>query len=223
MRTIQIRNVESKIKIDSFTIFNLIIENTTFLRNLVLDLSNDAESFEYLGENKTTFANDSYFIFNLFDVTLDSKKADSTLQKELSSRITYEQKEKFESLKLLVYDYINSITYDYPIPVSYNDDFPLSTLLKSINVTPEITSSSIVEEVIQNIKILSYLLKKDIFVIFNLKDFFSNEELVIFFKAMEQLEIKILLISSHSSLRLENEQQIIIDKDLCELHIPKEI
>ena len=88
MRTIQIRNVEAKIKIDSFTIFNLIIENTTFLRNIVSDLSNDAESFEYLGENKTTFTNDSYFIFNLFDVALDSKKADSTLQKELSSRIT---------------------------------------------------------------------------------------------------------------------------------------
>lgn len=223
MRTIQIRNVDAKIKIDSFTIFNLIIENTTFLRNLVLDLSNDAESFEYLGENKTTFTNDSYFIFNLFDVALDSKKADSTLQKELSSRITYEQKEKFESLKLLIYDYINSITYDYPIPVSYNDDFPLSTLLKSISVTPEITSSSIIEEVIQNIKILSYLLKKDIFVIFNLKDFFSAEELTIFFKAMEQLEIKILLISSHTSPRLENEQQIIIDKDLCELHIPEEL
>ena len=65
MRTIQIRNVEAKIKIDSFTIFNLIIENTTFLRNIVSDLSNDAESFEYLGENKTTFTNDSYFIFNL--------------------------------------------------------------------------------------------------------------------------------------------------------------
>jgi CRISPR type II-A-associated protein Csn2 len=151
--------------------------------------------------------------------SLDSKKADSLLQKEISSRITYDQKEEYESLMNLVYDYINSISYDYPIPVTFNDDLPLQTLLKTMGLTPELTEVTDINKLIQNIKVLSYLLKKDIFVFFNLKDFFSEDEILIFLKSMTQLEVKILIISSHSSPKLQDERQIIIDKDLCELHI----
>lgn len=219
MRTIQIKQIEQNIPMDSPFFYNLIIENSRLLRDFLFDLSEECSFFNYIGEQKTTFHDDAYFVENPLYASLDSKKADSLLQKEISSRITYDQKEEYESLMNLVYDYINSISYDYPIPVTFNDDLPLQTLLKTMGLTPELTEVTDINKLIQNIKILSYLLKKDIFVFFNLKDFFSEGELLVFLKAMAQLEVKILIISSHSSPKLKDERQIIIDKDLCELHI----
>lgn len=217
MRTLIIKNIEHKIPITSMEIYNIIIENPIFLRNIIMDLRNDAEYFTYCDEQKNSFQADSLLILNPFDTSFDIKKAEALLQKEISARITYSQKEEYESLKNLIFNYINSITYDYPIPLSFHDDLPLSTLLKSLNLSPSLNEASDIGVLIQNVKALSYLLKKDIFIFFNLKDFYSESEIMDFLMEMSHLEIKILLLSSHQSNRFKIEHQILIDDDLCEL------
>ncbi|MFA6861424.1 MAG: type II-A CRISPR-associated protein Csn2 [Bacilli bacterium] len=225
MKVIKYKDIDQDICLSKTEFFNLVIESPIFYRQYLQGLKNQLDNkdpflLEYENDKEIELSSDAFLVSNPLEITIDEKKMNTAIQKEIAGKITISQKEDFEKLQKEINDYIESISLDYPLPVSFDMDFSLLTLLKSISLQTSDDFPNFLEYLINQIKKISFVLKYKTFFIVNLHDYLSNEEMISFIKEMDSLEIGCVLLSSHLPLsKLPNEYIIRIDNDLAELHI----
>lgn len=225
MITLANKNIEKKMSLSSVKFYNLIFESPIEFRKTITalkeQLDGDEEFFlAYTEKEDIKLSKYGYIIETPLNIQLDEKKTNLNIQKDIGTNIKSEEKEKFELLKQTINEYISEITYDYNLPVSMDDDINLTSFLKAMSLSYQDNSESFIERFINKIKLISFIFGYKIFFFINLHDYFSNDEMEIIFLQLDLLEISYILISSHApKQKISKEFLIIIDEDLCELHI----
>lgn len=206
-------------------LFNvLVIENQKFFRNFVFQLERqirDDEEFLIFSDNLKALALSKFgvIITDMFDLPFDEKKAITLIYKDLEKRMNEDLMIGLNKVNSIIGDYLSDITYDYFLPLTFNDEIPLSGLLKLAEVRPEYDTLNYLDALIKRIKMISILLKKNVFFLVNLHDLLDEEEMKAFYHEMTLLHIDIIIIDAHEpKTKLKDyEKIIIIDKDLCEI------
>lgn len=215
--------LENSLEIKSKTINTLVLEDThyfsLFLKELIEATEIESDEFELIEDYKTVdITKYVEIIFDIFNLEANSanilKKMYSELEEDLNTQEVYTKKVELESI-------IANITDE----LIYRSRFSLKAgeinyqnLFKAIEIEFDYEKNSVLERLIEYIKVTSELLKTKLYIIVNLDSFLSEEELVELEKFLLYNDIKVLALQN--AIRREvipSENLRIVDKDLCEI------
>lgn len=225
MKSLKHKYIDQDINLVNDKVYNLVIENPTFLRNFLTSLEDQIVNQEDFllfvdGVKELKLAKEGFLVWNPLKIEVDQKKLDTFIQKDISVHTTPAQKEEFELLLLSINNYIQSLSYSYSIPLTFQSELSLQSFLKAIALSTIEEPDGFLEKLLFQIRKLAFGFSFDVFFFLNLHDYLSYEEMDAFFKEMHRMELYPVLISSHlPSYKNGQEFVILIDQDLCELHI----
>ncbi len=116
-------------------------------------------------------------------------------------------------------DLLDEISQNSPYAITFNLDLDLTALLKMYSVQIDDTAISLAEKLIEYMKLSHQILGIRLFVFVNLRDYLSEDEMKQVYESAFYDKIQLLLIEGHSQVPLPGEDILIIDKDLCKIHL----
>ncbi len=100
--------------------------------------------------------------------------------------------------------------------LTYNEDVNIASLLKVFDVKIDIENHSLISRLVEYVDTLYKHCNIKCFVLVNLKAYFTDEEILVFYKHIFYSKINVLLLESSQKEKLcEEEKVYVIDKDLC--------
>ncbi|WP_276906148.1 type II-A CRISPR-associated protein Csn2 [Peptoniphilus duerdenii] len=215
--------LENSLEIKSKTINTLVVEDTRyfsiFLKGLIESTEIESDEFELIEDYKTVdMTKYVEIIFDIFNLEANSanilKKMYSELEEDLNTQEVYTKKVELESI-------IANITDE----LIYRSRFSLKAgginyqnLFKAIEIEFDYEKNSVLERLIEYIKVTSELLKTKVYIIVNLDSFLSEEELVELEKFLLYNDIKVLALQNTIRMEVKPSENLrIVDKDLCEI------
>lgn len=215
--------LENSLEIKSKTINTLVLEDThyfsLFLKGLIEATEIESDEFELIEDYKTIdMTKYVEIIFDIFNLEANSanilKKMYAELEEDLNTQEVYTKKVELESI-------IANITDE----LIYRSRFSLKAgeinyqnLFKAIEIEFDYEKNSVLERLIEYIKVTSELLKTKVYIIVNLDSFLSEEELVELEKFLIYNDIKVLALQNTIRREVKPSENLrIVDKDLCEI------
>lgn len=156
-------------------------------------------------------------IHNYFDLDINNKK----IINEINSRIlNYISKQDFVQdfcdLNKLFIDINDKIVDGFDFKLEYDSDLTYDKFVKISNFKIE-SQSTFLDKLMSYIRIYCELKRTKLIIFVGLSLFLSKEELEIFIKELNYLELNCLFVEPCLKYNLENCGKIIIDDDLCEI------
>lgn len=201
----------------------LVIENCDFLMRSIQDLKlqseEDTEGEFVLSDGDDVGFKNTVVITDMFSLDINSKKNLTKLYAYLSE---FSRNETYFGKTLSVLSEIQSFVAEISEASDYNlsaSETDVRDLFKICDLKFAVDSNTeILEKLCSYISVLRDFLKTKLFVLVNLRQFVSENNITEFYKYTAYNKINVLLIeSSCPEVRLDCEKYKIIDKDLCEI------
>lgn len=154
-------------------------------------------------------------IYNIFNTNTNDRKIITKLYQELTFQNDTLLQEESVLFKQELISYFDKVISTVPYSLKYNFDTDLSSLMKSISVEIDDDSDSLLEKTMQYIKLMNQICGVNIFVIPNLKAYFSTEEIIQLYEFTIYNKIYLIVIEAIQTPHIEGEKGWIIDDDLC--------
>lgn len=154
-------------------------------------------------------------IFNPFALSCNDKKIISRLYQQLNTFAEIDLYEKTSELNGTVINYMDMLTNIVPYPLQYHLDIDISALLKAYKVEVNVSANSLVEQVIEYIRIAHQICNINIFVFVNLKQYFSEEEILSLYEFLFYEKIYFLVIEGMFLKKYLYERCLILYRDLA--------
>ena len=154
-------------------------------------------------------------IYNIFNTNTNDRKIITKLYQELTFQNDTLLQEESVLFKQELISYFDKVISTVPYSLKYNFDTDLSSLMKSISVEIDDDSDSLLEKTMQYIKLMNQICGVEIFVIPNLKAYFSPEEIIQLYEFTIYNKIYLIVIEAIQTPHIEGEKCWIIDEDLC--------
>ncbi|RDU22252.1 type II-A CRISPR-associated protein Csn2 [Anaerosacchariphilus polymeriproducens] len=202
----------------------LIIENPIIFSKIILELLKQSEGnegrFVLSQEGKVLKIEDNIFcIINPLELDFNQKNIITKLYSRLKEEIiNTELLLENNSIYADIFQYIQKVIDTISYPLTYKADMEPNALFKLLNVKFEEVQESLVERIIDYIKIMQQILGKKIVVLVNIKAYLSINELEQLYREAAYQKLNLIILESHLSSSLNNEVRYIIDKDLCEIY-----
>lgn len=202
----------------------LIIENAgcfqKVLWQMLQQIEGVCESTIFLTEEDQilSWGKNVEIIMNPLQLEINQKKVLNRLYQNLN-HIVQEKGYylKFNELLSEITGLLTEIEYDADISLAYSMNVEAVQLFKMLDVKIEIEGKTLLERLIEYIKILSEFLQYKLVVFVNIKSYFNEKELELLYQTAHYAKIYLLLIESCERKTLLNENRIIIDNDMCEI------
>lgn len=117
-------------------------------------------------------------IYNIFNINTNDRKIITKLYQELTFQNDTLLQEESVLFKQELISYFDKVISTVPYNLKYNFDTDLSSLMKSLSVEIDDDSDSLLEKMMQYINLMNQICGVNIFVIPNLKAYFSTEEII---------------------------------------------
>ena len=117
-------------------------------------------------------------IYNIFSINTNDRKIITKLYQELTFQNDTLLQEERVLFKQELISYFDNVISTVPYNLKYNFDTDLSSLMKSLSVEIDDDSDSLLEKMMQYINLMNQICGVNIFVIPNLKVYFSTEEII---------------------------------------------
>ena len=154
-------------------------------------------------------------IYNIFSIDANDKKIITKLYQELTFQNDTLLQEESVLFKQELISYFDKVISTVPYNLKYNFDTDLSSLMKSISVEIDDDSDSLLEKMMQYIKLMNQICGVSILVIPSLKACFSTEEIIQLYEFTIYNKIYLIVIEAIQTPHIEREKGWIIDEDLC--------
>ncbi|MDD5885537.1 MAG: type II-A CRISPR-associated protein Csn2 [Erysipelotrichaceae bacterium] len=230
MKILQFPSVEQNIELKPDVFFHIVWDDPHAFREGLSSLDNQLLTGEdfvsyWLDNEKKDLSKDAFLVENPLKIEFDQKKTDALVQKDIQKSMAQERKDEYAELIQKINEYIEKISFDYAIPLTFDADISLATFLKAVSLTSEADYDTYFDYLVATTKKISFILGYRIFFFVNLHDYLRPDELQNFVSTMRQLEIDLVLLSSHRPTTLLSDEFLIeIDSDHVELHIePKSL
>jgi CRISPR type II-A/NMEMI-associated protein Csn2 len=217
------KNLEKQIIFEENKVNEIVVENPTFFYNFISEmksqLNGDAGNFVLSKNNKEiSLTKETELITDIFSFELNDKKFVTKLYNELKN-ISYSEELYMETQTILsqIEEYLKEIECLSQYNFSFNNEADIINIFKAYGINFDINNNKLVDRFFQLISMTNELLNKNIIIIVNLKSFISMEELKELYSMISYKKINLLLIESSEKYKLDLEERIIIDKDICEI------
>lgn len=169
----------------------------------------------FKGEKNLSWTSQVSLILNPLLIDLNDRKIHSKLYQDIETHVKESLVEETQSLTTEVVNYLDKALFHVPYHVSYDLDLNVNGLLKLFNVGIEEQGIDLLERMISYVRVLSSLCHVEIFIFYNLKDFFTENELKQFYEFAFYSKISIVLIERTQRYTLSCERTTVLDKDKC--------
>ncbi len=203
----------------------LVIENKAYFRDLInsLILEQDGISGDFsffFKDKEVNQKKDLELILNFFDLDINKTKNLTKLYSFIKTEFVKEEK-YLETVNLTtsILSYMSEITAQSDFSLVYEEDIDITTIFKSLNLRFYYEETTMLEKLVDYIKIMSKFFQKKVFVLVGLKSMFTQEEQEEFYKFLFYEKISVLVIENcEQQNRLFSEKYRIIDEDLCVIY-----
>ncbi|MFI3142079.1 MAG: type II-A CRISPR-associated protein Csn2 [Clostridia bacterium] len=203
----------------------LVIENKKMYQNFIFELISELNGIEsehnfFIDDKQLNLRKDLELILDMFTLDINKSKNITKLYNYIKSEyINNEKLMQTTQLSVKIIEYIQDITNEIDFDLTFETNIDLQAILKAVDLKFYYDDSTLLEKLIDYIKITHDFLGKKFFIILNLKTIFSSQEQQQFYEFLMYNKIEILLVeTSQQSKKLENEIYRIIDDDLCVIY-----
>lgn len=207
----------------------LVVEHKAYFSRMIMDLKEQMEGglgpFVLSKNNKILhLAKTAELIIDVFALDINSRKAISKLYEVLEQEAVKEEN-YLDSLALRtkIMAFVEQILQDQELPVVFDQDFGWNSIFKAMNIRFEEECESLVEGIVNYLEICSGALGIKLFVFVNLKSFLSREDLLALYKQLAYKKIFVLLLENSVGEKLPEEEILLLDEDLCEIIIGRDV
>lgn len=206
----------------------LVIENKKLFADFVRDFTVQSR-----GEEGGILLSDDVFgldfekhaevIADYFSLDFNGKKLSSKLLAELKQSALYGFALETEELLGFLNSFGSKIISSVEFPLEWETADDIGAVLKLFEYKLSISFENPLEMLVDYMEVCSHFLKKDIFVLVNLKSYFDIEEIKLLYKEAFFRKWNLIVLEPSDREQLsEYEDIVIIDKDLCEIRIDNE-
>ena len=153
---------------------------------------------------------------DLFNFTVNNRKNITKLHTRIKE-ISYREDFYCKSQTLLSNQqkYLADIIFELESDVKFDEEIDISGIFKVFDVKYEEENNSLLEKLINFIKVISEFSLIKLLVIVNLKAVLSEVELCQLYKESNYMKMNLLLIENNYQKTLDGEKVYILDKDRC--------
>ena len=213
--------MESVIEISEDSISTLVIENKNYFCSLLTDIYsqiNGSAGKAILSENDKILELSKYaeLIDGLIGFDINKKslinKINSAVEKTALSDIYYQRSNEVLSI---VEAFIDDLCSELPCNIEASK-INIPSIIKMAGICINEDYNGIPEKLIDYMELVREYDRDKLFIFVNMRSFFDDITMSAFFTTVIDHEFKILLIDAHSENKLERENRLTIDEDLCE-------
>lgn len=173
--------------------------------------------------NWLLFENDKSFdlgkkvelILEPLTLTLNNKKVKTKLYQDIK---TIAQDYCFSQgleVHSQICNYLENMLDKLPYPVKYDEDWDVSEILKAYNVELVEEYDNIFEKLYNYIKLVNNVCGTDIFIMVNIKQYLTDEQITELYKMAAYGKIQLVLIEFNMNNKRDCEEIYILDRDDC--------
>lgn len=205
-------------------VHELIVENshvfTLLVQNMWQQCNGEEGTWKLLQDEKSLNIN-KYIkcIINPFSISINDKTIINKLYQELKSLSDENLVLESSNINLNNINYIDKLSILTPYPLTYNLDYNITDLLKIYDVKIDTIANTLLEKIIEYLKVMNQICHINIFVFVSLKQYLNTDEISKLYEFVFYEKINILLIENHQFPILNNENIFIIDDDLCIINL----
>lgn len=112
-------------------------------------------------------------------------------------------------------NYLENMLDKLPYPVKYDEDWDVSEILKAYNVELVEEYDNIFEKLYNYIKLVNTVCGTDIFIMVNIKQYLTDEQITELYKMAAYGKIQLVLIEFNMNNKRDCEELYILDNDDC--------
>lgn len=213
--------INSKIEISDHEISVLVIEAPEFFYELLMDIKSQINNFE--GNTVLSVRNEPVSFHKCVELITDPlaieinsrtimKKVLVAMEKCSQDAVYYERTQK---LMAEIETYINDLSLNFDTEIECQD-VSFQQLLKAAELTVADEYSRLVDRIYAYMELIREFEGDKLFIFVNLSSYIRKEQLQEFANTVVGHSFRVLLIDSHNFERLEQENRLIVDCDLCE-------
>ena len=158
-------------------------------------------------------------LFNPLQLAENQKKLLSTFIKSLAEKAVSETYWRTgQELNSEIQKFFGRLETEYPFDFCINPEVDFTALAKAMGIQIETQYDTDLERLLQYCLMTKELLKTKLVIFWNLRMYFSEEEMALFYAEIRRREWRVLLIEHLLGRKLPEEKWYIIDKDNCEIY-----
>lgn len=214
---------QQQMDFDRFPHYFLILENSKEHLRVVEEIFNECvnniDSAFVLsdGGESLSLSKHCLFLHNFFDLDINNKKILNEINNRVLNFVSqHDFVEDFCGINELFIKINDKIVENFDFKLEYESEITYEKWLKMANFKIE-SQSKFMGKLMAYIKIYTSLKNTKLIIFVGLSAFLSKEELEVFLKQLEYLELKCVLVEPFQKYKIENVGRIIIDEDLCEI------
>ena len=198
----------------------IVLEDVKLRLPLIYELFSQTSGKE---GNWLLFENDKSFdlgkkvelILEPLTLTLNNKKVKTKLYQDIK---TIAQDYCFSQgleVHSQICNYLENMLDKLPYPIKYDEDWDVSEILKAYNVELVEEYDNIFEKLYNYIKLVNTVCGTDIFIMVNIKQNLTDEQITEFYKMAAYGKIQLVLIEFSTNNKRDCEELYILDNDDC--------
>lgn len=197
-----------------------VVENEEFLAQVVEGLQaqllgEERGIFLYDGEKSLSLAKNLRLVLNPFLMSPNDRQTLKALYQQLTEAANGNPEKKAEINQSCI-SYLDELLLHVPdVNISYQLDLEAESFFKLYGVQFASDYESLEERILENIRIVSSYCHIPIFAFVNLKSFFSPKTLEEVRQMASRYQVILLLLEPRERSEIQEENRIIIDRDLC--------
>lgn len=166
-----------------------------------------------------TIGKEAEIVINPFVIDCNEKKILQKLYQEMLDEANDSMIEKTTRLQGQMITYIEELIQRMPYPLAFDVEENMVGLFKLCHVEIDDQGDTLVEKIINYIKMLKQFCNIHIILFVNLKLYLTKSELEELYKCAFYEKISLLLLENSLKEKIESESICILDKDLCIIEV----
>ena len=186
-------------------------------------------STQYLGEDgewvlsdhdkELNFSKTVEMIFNPLQLDENQRKLVTAFLKSFAEKAVNESHwRESQELNSIIQTFFGKMEMEYSFGYHINPETDFSALAKAMGLQIETQYETDLERLLQYCIMIKELTKIKLFIFWNLRNYFTQNELELFYEEIRRRDWKVLLMENHLEQMIDGEKWYIIDKDNCEIY-----
>lgn len=217
-------NYDFEMKFQENQINVLVMEKQQVMANLVQDMylqCNGKEGgFVLFDVDKIVpIEKNIELVLEPFSINCNNKKIMNKLYQELVALAKETLIRERLELNFQVTAFLEQLLQEVPYHLSYKDEYEVQEILKFADVRVDVVGETLLEQIVEYLRVINQICGCNICVFVNLKTFLSKKDLQHLYEFVNYQKIHLVLLESCEREKIEGEKTFIIDQDECIIEI----
>lgn len=158
-------------------------------------------------------------VWTPFAVDINERKIISKVYSMLQNIVEMECSEKANLVNARIVELLDDLGAKFNFPLDFKLEIDFQQIFKAYDVKIEMESISLVERLINFIKIAHQILNINVFIFINPMQYFSEDERKTLNESIEYEHVTLLIIENNMPITFINEKWWVVDRDNCIIEV----